>query len=134
MGIDSQTALDGDGFARDRCGRFGKGNRGGPGRKRGPTPQTVSLERIKAAIIQSWADVDGPKLLRELAEREPGAYLKAVIGLIPREQRLQVESKQLVLNITPIPANGQLAHVPPTERALCAATYRDSPQLTADGE
>lgn len=131
MATDSQTAINGDGFAREQRGRFGKGNRGGPGRKPGPTPQTMTLERIKQAVIQSWSDVDGPKLLSDLAANDPRSYLRLVVGLLPREQvgESVVQQRLVFFKITPaVPPEQWLQPTidQPTD------TYRDVPQLPVD--
>lgn len=115
MATDSESGMNGDGYERTNGGRFGAGNRGGPGRRRGPTPSTVTLERIKRAFAASWTDVDGPALLRKLAEESPRDYLQLMARLLPREVRQHtVQHRVLRMVVRPIDAK-PVDRVPPVD-------------------
>lgn len=72
---------------RDARGYFAKGNTmGAAGRPKGSENRTqLDLREIKAAVVASWKTCDGPRLLRQLARRNPEAYIRLVIGLLPRD-------------------------------------------------
>src|SRR5262245_17167928 len=40
---------------------------------------TVDAKRVKQAILDSWEDVDGPTILRQLATSDPVEYLRLVV-------------------------------------------------------
>lgn len=45
----------------------------------------LGLRAIKEAIVASWKTVNGPKLLRELARKDPREYLRLIFSTIPRD-------------------------------------------------
>ena len=100
---------------RDEQGRFVPGWPGGPGRPKGtPEQSTTEGRRIKAAILASWDEVDGPSILRQLAHEAPTEYLRLILRCLPRDVRDEF------MNDDPerIGAEELVAHVPAeTERA-----------------
>lgn len=131
MGTDCETGNNGDRYARGQGGRFGAGNRGG-GRRRGPTSQTMTLQAIKQAVVDSWHEVNGPQILSDLAKNQPALYVKLVVGLLPREHKVETEAKRLVFNITqyPTPEHPSL----PTVDAESYRTHHDVPFLPSDAD
>ena len=74
-----------NGELRDEDGRFVQGCSGGPGRPRGRQNKTTVDGRIlRARILASFDRNDGDRLLDELAQANPLAYLKLISHYLPR--------------------------------------------------
>lgn len=59
---------------------------GNSGRPPGiPNKTDLDLREIKRAVVASWKKVDGPRLLRQLARKNPEGYIRLVVGLLPRD-------------------------------------------------
>ena len=75
---------------RDGYGRFVKGRRGkaGPGRPKGSENRTTRDARhVKRAVLESWnREPTGAELLEQLKRRNPTAYLRLVVGLLPKNE------------------------------------------------
>lgn len=85
-----------NGEIRDAGGRFTTGTAAGPGRKPGtPNQATADAKRVKAAILASWDEVDGPAILRQLAASDPAEYLRLIAKVLPKEYREELVSPDL---------------------------------------
>lgn len=71
---------------RDNAGRFQSGTKPGPGRPPGTENKATSDARlIRRQVFEVWNEVDGPRILRELAATNPLDFLKLVLKTLPRQ-------------------------------------------------
>jgi len=91
---------DSNGFLkRSDLGRFAPGTAPGPGRPKGkPNNSTIDARTLRSRIVGSWERVNGDEKLDQLAERDFTAYLRAVAGLIPRNDP-PLESQELLKQV-----------------------------------
>ena len=60
---------------------------------------TLDARQLRTAILASWDRVDGGRLIDELAQKDPHAYLKLVVSVLPRNLELEVDAGDRALTI-----------------------------------
>lgn len=100
------TDSDGN-LKRSDNGRFAKGTGAGPGRLAGvPNRTTTDLRELRREIAAAYHDCGGREIMRRLAAERPADFMRCVLAVLPREDRLELtepNSMKIVIQRTPNP-------------------------------